>query len=71
MTYYRTAKIVRNNTPLARRPVGRQPKRWKDSWEPTLQELPIQKTRTKQARCLPKEKVEEHSIGITMEIKKL
>ncbi|XP_057652394.1 uncharacterized protein LOC130891583 [Diorhabda carinulata] len=39
MTTDRIAKIVRNNIPHGRRPVGRPPKRWRDSWQSTSQEL--------------------------------
>lgn len=41
----RLAKIVRNNTPHGRRPIGRPPKRWRDSWQSTSQELTIQRNR--------------------------
>ncbi|XP_057671236.1 uncharacterized protein LOC130902968 [Diorhabda carinulata] len=39
MTTDRIAKIVRNNIPHGRRPVGRPPKQWRDSWQSTSQEL--------------------------------
>lgn len=35
----RMAIIIRNNVPHGRRPTGRPPKRWQDSWQSTSQEL--------------------------------
>lgn len=36
MQNIRLAKIVKDQTPSTRKPVGRPPKRWKESWISTL-----------------------------------
>ncbi|XP_044755012.1 uncharacterized protein LOC123313965 [Coccinella septempunctata] len=38
MSSDRIAKIARNGRPASKRPVGRPPKRWKDSWTSISQE---------------------------------